>query len=194
MRYQLALILSVLFLVSCDGGPTPQSSRGPKGNPNAAVVLSEFSDIQCPACKSIHFRVVKPIIDKYGNDIALNFKHFPLMSIHRFALEASEASECAADQGKFWEFIDIAYENQESLNSSALIEWGESLNLDMDLYKSCLKSGGKKDIVLSDYQEGRDLNVRGTPTFYVNGKQVQTGFDTLGDAIDAELERLTQNL
>ncbi len=180
-------ILSTGLLVACNGGDET-SMRSPKGNPNAVVVVEEFADLQCPACRAAHTQITGPLLDKYGSDIRFEFKHFPLRSIHRFALDASEMAECAADQGKFWEFVDLAFEKQQDLGMDALTDWAEALGLDTDLAERCWKSHSKRDIVLNDYKEGRERDVGGTPTYFVNGAKVQTGFDTLSEAIDAALK------
>jgi protein-disulfide isomerase len=180
-------ILSTSFLVAC-GGDSDVSVRPPKGNANAVVVVEEFADLQCPACSAAHAKVTAPLLAKYRNDIRFEFKHFPLRSIHRFALDAAEMSECAADQGKFWEFVDIAFEKQKDLDLEAIMDWAEVIGLDTDQAERCWKSHSKRDIVLNDYKAGRDLDVAGTPTFFVNGQRVQTGVDTLGEAIEAALK------
>ena len=187
------LLLTSLLLVACGSGSSG-SSRTPKGNPNAAVVIEEYADLQCPACRAAHESITKQLLETYGNRIRYDLNHFPLRSIHRYALEAGEASECAADQGKFWEFVDIAFENQQLLSSEALPAWAENIGLDVSQFEKCLKSHTHRNTVLDDYKKGRELGVGGTPTFFVNGRQVQTGFDTLSEAIDAELARLTQRL
>jgi len=194
MKRILLFSTSFLILVACSDGASKISNRTPKGNPNAAVVVTEYSDFQCPACRATHFSISGPIIEEYGNTIRFDHMHFPLRSIHRYALDAAEASECAADQEKFWEYVDIMFENQEEMNPDAFSTWAEQLNLDTVVFNKCKKSHAKRDIVLEDYKKGRDIGVGGTPSFFVNGKPVQSGFDTLSEAIDAEVQRLTQRL
>lgn len=195
MKKFFSLIGLSLVLAACGtGGGATETTRTPKGNPNAAVVVLEFADLQCPACRAAHAQITTPLLEQYGNDIVFHYKHFPLQSIHRYALEAAMASECAADQGKFWEFVDLDYTNQDSLNSDALRTWAEELGLDVATFDKCIKTNDKRNIVLADYKEGRDLGVGGTPTYYVNGTRVDSGFDTLSAAIEAELGRLTQQL
>jgi len=194
MKHYLPLTLAVLLLSACGDSESDISSRTPKGNPNAAVVITEYADLQCPACSAAHSQITAPLLKKYGNNIALHHMHFPLRSIHRYALEAAEASECAADQGKFWEYVDIAFENQKSLSLDVLNDWAEELGLDTAVFGKCMKSHAKRDTVLADYKKGREAGVAGTPSFYVNGTKVDTGFDSISAAIDAELARLTQRL
>jgi hypothetical protein len=104
-------VFTSIFLVACTNGDTA-STRPPRGNPNAVVLVEEYADLQCPACRAAHGKISIPIVQKYSSQIRFEYKHFPLRSIHRFALDAAEMSECAADQGKFWEFVDFNYEHQ----------------------------------------------------------------------------------
>ncbi len=187
MKKSIILACACAFiLASCRAGDTT-SSRTPKGNVNAAVLVEEFIDFQCPACRAAHGQITQPLIEKYGNQIRFEIKHFPLRSIHPYALDAAEMSECAADQGKFWEFVDYDYANQQDLHINTLVPWAEAIGLETTLAERCWKSHSKRSIVLSDYKEGRERGVSGTPTFFVNGTQVKAGMDTLSEAIDAAL-------
>lgn len=193
MKKLLPLLSLSLLLAAC-GGTTETSSRTPKGNPTATVLVEEFADLQCPACGAAYSRIAEPIIEKYGDDIRFEFNHFPLRSIHRFALDAAEMSECAADQGKFWEYVTIAFTNQSDLSMDSILEWAEAIGLDADKAERCWKSHSKRDVVLADYKEGRDRGVSGTPTFFVNGEKVTNGFDTLSEAIEQALNGATMPL
>lgn len=129
--------------------------------------------MQCPACKGAHSTIVAPLLKLQGRNIRYEFRHFPLRQIHAYAQEAAEASECAADQGKFWEFVDDNYENQEKLKRTDLIARAEKVGVaDMDLFERCIKSRIKRDAVQADYDDGRKRGVSGTPTFFVQGKKV----------------------
>jgi len=194
MNWRYTLLALPLLLIACAGGIPPESSRPPAGNPNGTIVVQEFSDLQCPACRGAHVGISIPIIAQYGNVVRYEFKHFPLRTIHRYALDAAEASECAADQGKFWDYIDTAFVKQDSLNHDSLLEWAGELELDTELFERCWKSHTKRSTVLADYKEGRELTVGGTPTFFVNGQKVQTGFDTISAAIKQALGQFEQRL
>jgi len=188
----ITLTLSAaLFFTACGGEPEV-SSRPPAGNANAPITVTKFSDLQCPACRAAHAQTNIPLLEKYGDKIRFEFMHFPLSTIHPYALSAAVASECAADQGKFWEFVDHNYEHQEDLSVEGLNAWGEELGLDMDAYKSCRRSSGKKKLVLAEYKEGRELGVQGTPTYFVNG--VRTPRGDLESAIEAEIGSVLQRL
>ena len=196
MKRLITLAAATLALIACTDttGLSDKSSRGPKGNANAAVTVAEYADLQCPACQAAHTQINAPLLAKYGAQIRFEFKHFPLRSIHRYALEASMASECAADQGKFWEYVDIVYSEQKKLDIEQLSVWAKALGLDEDLFDRCMNAKIKRDTVLADYEEGQGLGVTGTPTYFVNGKKVESGFDTLSAAIDEALGGIIQKL
>ena len=194
MFKRIVLCLSALLRAACSNDVPQASSRPPAGNPSGSVIVQVYSDIQCPACKSAHAGVVKPILQKYGEVVRLEYKHFPLRALHRFAMDGAESSECAADQGKFWEYIDIAFENQDEISYDSLVRWAEEIGLDGGILEKCWKSHSKRKIVLADYEEGRKLGVDSTPTFFVNGKIVKAGFDTVSEAIEGELKVFEQRL
>lgn len=184
----LALALT-LALVSCvdTTGLTGDIHKDPHplSNPSGAVIVSEFADLQCPACRTAHESVTKPLLDRYGSVVRFELHHFPLRSIHRYALDAAEAAECSGDQGKFWEFVDLVYLQQDKLSSSQLTTWAEELKLDIPLFTRCTKSHIKREAILAEYTVAEQGGVRGTPTFFVNGKQTPATVTDLGKEIDA---------
>ena len=183
----LALALT-LALVACvdTTGLTKEIHKDPHplSNPNGAVIVSEFGDLQCPSCRASHELVTKPLLQKYGSVVRFEFHHYPLRSLHRYALDAAEAAECAGDQGKFWEFLDLNYAEQDKLSASALDTWGEKLKLDMPLYKRCRASHFKRAAIMAEYDAGEQGGVKGTPTYFVNGKQTPATVSDLGKAIE----------
>jgi len=185
------LTLSLFFLAACVSreGLTPESNKPPTGNPASSLIVEEFADLQCPACKGAHTTLVKPLLEKYGGVIRYEFRHFPIRSIHAFAQEAAEAAECAADQGKFWEFVDDTYENQEKLSRADLIARAEKVGVaDSDLFERCIKSRIKRDTVQEEYEEGIERGVSGTPTFFVTGEKAPTNtLDALSALIEAKM-------
>lgn len=180
-----ACTLTLAGCVKGTGQPVASSrSAHPGSNPNASVTVVEYADLQCPACRATNEQVVKPLLSQYGDRIRYEYRHFPLSSIHQYAFPAAEAAECAADQGRFWEFIEKAYERQDELDESALSDWAASLDIDMDLFRQCVQSRTKRQIVLNDYKEGRKAGVKGTPSFFVNGENVPHDLSSLGSAIN----------
>jgi protein-disulfide isomerase len=189
MKRLLLISLSTLALAACvdTTGLSPESSRTARGNADAFVTVVEYGDLQCPACKSAVDTINTPLLEQYGNQIRFEFKHFPLRSIHEYALELAEAAECSADQGKFWEFIDTAYAKQDQLSTKAITEWATSLGIDAELFNRCMKSDIKRDTILADYAAGEDAGVSGTPTYLVNGTKVESNLQAIGAAIQTAL-------
>ncbi len=181
----LALTLTLAACVDTTG-LSAESSRGahPSTDSGASVTVTEYGDLQCPSCRGAQELVVKPLIAKYGKQISFEFAQFPLQAIHPYAMISAEASECAADQGKFWEFIDLVFTNQTSLSPNALNEWATQLKLDMDLFGRCMKSHIKRPTIQAEYNAGKALGVAGTPTFFVNGKKVESTLAAISAAID----------
>ncbi|MFA6887975.1 MAG: thioredoxin domain-containing protein [Candidatus Woesearchaeota archaeon] len=156
------------------------------GNPNATVTITEFSDFQCPACGSA-YTVVEQIMEEYSDKVRLEYKHFPLTSIHTYAFKAAEASECANDQGKFWEYVDILFTHQNELTNGDLKNYAVSLGLDENLFNNCLDSDAKKKYVTADYNEGVG-KIKGTPTFFINGQKLESWkYENFKSALDAAL-------
>lgn len=182
-----SLVIASALLSGCGvdtTGISPASSSEPKGPITALVTVTEYGDLQCPACKAAHELLTTPLLASYQGKIRFEYKHFPLRSIHPYAFRAAQAAECAADQGAFWEFVDYAYAHQDELKSSPYADWATVLKLNGDLFGRCLSSGIKGDAVLKDYADGEALNVRGTPTYFVNGQRVDSTLEALSKAID----------
>jgi protein-disulfide isomerase len=167
----LILAIAGFFLL---GGPTGYIVKEYKGNvkgaENARVTIIEYSDFECPFCSQA-VQTMDDILKKYPNDVKLVFKHFPL-EFHPQAEKAAEAAECAADQGKFWEYHDTLFANQKNLDVSDLKNYAKQLGLNTGEFNACLDSGAMASRVESNRKEGAERGVRGTPTFFVNGQSV----------------------
>ncbi len=137
---------------------------------SGAVTIIEYSDFQCPGC-GVAFLAVKDAVNQYGDKLKFTYKHFPLTGIHPYAFKAAEASECAADQGKFWEYHDKLFENQKRLDIGNLKKYAGDVGLDTSKFNNCLESGVMSSRVNSDIQEARKLDVDSTPTFFINGEK-----------------------
>jgi protein-disulfide isomerase len=152
------------FDVSADRGFV----RGPK---DAPVTIIEFSDFQCPFCKTAN-ATVKQVLEKYPGKVRLVFRDYPLVSIHPQAPKAHEAARCAADQGKFWEFHDLLFERSPRMAPADLKQYAQDLKLNPAAFEQCLDSGKYAAEVDKDVQEGMGLGLTGTPSFFVNGRQI----------------------
>tara|TARA_Y100000310_G_scaffold337876_1_gene426084 strand:+ start:3166 stop:3876 length:711 start_codon:yes stop_codon:yes gene_type:complete len=137
----------------------------------AKVIIVEFSDFQCPYCATGQ-STMSALAAKYGDDIAIVFKHFPL-SFHQYAQMAAEASMCADDQDMFWEYHDELFANQAQINPGYLSQLAGELGLDTEDFDTCLETGKYTSKVNEDFTYGTQLGVTGTPGFFVNGELVK---------------------
>ena len=138
------------------------------GSPSQKIVMAEFSDFECPFCARAH-EVVKQFMSKNQNDVTLVYKHFPLTEIHKQAEPAALASWAAMQQGKFWEYHDVLFEQQGRLGEELYLEIANNLKLDIPRFNRDRQSKEAKDTVKKDFELGKSLGVRGTPSFVVNG-------------------------
>ncbi len=147
-----------------------------KGNPDASITLVEYSDFQCPACAGAAPEI-KKLAEEMGEDVRIVYRHYPLRQIHPNAQLAAQASEAAANQGKFWEMHDELFASQrvwsnQSNPTDSFYTLAEKIELDMDQFKKDLTSSETKNKVNSDYTSGSTSGVNGTPTFYLDGEQL----------------------
>ncbi|MFA6391613.1 MAG: DsbA family protein [Patescibacteria group bacterium] len=150
-----------------------ESARPFRGNADARIVIQEYSDFQCPACQS-GAKYMDSVLAKFSDQIRFEFKHFPLTTIHENAFNSALASECANDQGKFWELHDIMFDNQNNLKKDDLKNYASQIaGIDAASFSACLDNRAEKDIVNADIKNGNNLGVQGTPTFYINGKELE---------------------
>lgn len=141
-----------------------------KGPENAAVTIIEFSDFQCPYCARFYTQTLPQIEENYINrgKVRLVFRDFPL-SFHQYAQKASEAAECADEQGRFWEYHNKLFENNDALDTESLKRYAEELGLDAPEFDDCLDSGKMEAEVKKDFSDGSRYGVSGTPSFFING-------------------------
>lgn len=189
--FLLVAILLVAGSVVYSNYATNQANEGIeitahiKGNPEATVTLTEYSDFQCPACAQF-YPVVDSLVEDYGDSIQLEYRNFPLISIHPYAVPAAKAAEAAAQQGKFWEMHNKLFDNQSDWSSSAgprkyFEQYAEEIGIDVDQFKKQYKAAVIEDHIKSQYEEARELDLRGTPSFLLNGEKME--FDTFEDFV-----------
>lgn len=161
-----------------------------KGGQNASVVLTEYADFQCPACGQA-FPIVKQIAEKHGDDLKVEFKHFPLINIHPYAMPAARAAEAAGQQGKFWEMHDKLFENQTTWSNSSnptpiFIAYATELGLDVDQFKAHMNASKIDDHIKESFETARSLGLSGTPSFLLNGERMSfSSYDELIEQVDA---------
>jgi protein-disulfide isomerase len=160
------------------------------GDAAAPVTIVEFSDFQCPFCQSVA-PTLKKVREAYGDKVRLVWKDFPLTQIHPQAFKAGEAAHCAGDQGKFWEFHDRLFGNQETLQTTDLKAHAAAVGLDAAAFDSCLDTSKYGERVRDGVAEGTRLGVASTPTIYVNGRMVSGAqpYETFAALIEEELSR-----
>ncbi len=144
---------------------------GPK---DAKVTIIEFSDFQCPYCKRGHDTMAE-VLKAYPKDVKIAFKHMPL-PFHKDADPAARAAFAAYKQGKFWEYHDALFENQQKLSSENLLEYAKNLKLDIEKFKKDMESQAAKDAVKADTELGQKNGIQGTPGFFVNGVAVKGAY------------------
>ncbi|MCC6763947.1 MAG: thioredoxin domain-containing protein [Deltaproteobacteria bacterium] len=159
--------------------------RGPK---DAPVTIVMFSDFQCPFCAQ-SAPVVEQVLAAYPNDVNFIMKQFPLRQIHPNADPAARAAIAAGKQGKFWEMHDELYKNSRNLTPETIKGIAEKIGLDMKKFEADQGSDEVKKQVDEEMALGAKSDVRGTPSFFVNGKIAQNrSLDGFKTQIDAELK------
>lgn len=141
------------------------------GPADAPVTVIMFIDFECPFCQQ-SYATFKGVAEQYQPVLRIAYKHFPLVSIHPRALIAGEAATCAHDQGKFWEFYDILF-REKVFTEAALSSYATDLGLDINRFNTCLKTNRHTPTLETDLQDGIAAGVRGTPTYFVNGRKVE---------------------
>lgn len=170
------------------GGPaTPSSTQAApaitkedhiKGNPLATAVLIEYSDMQCPACRA-YYPVVKRVAEELGTKVQVVYRNYPLERIHKNARLAATSAEAAGKQGKFWEMHDMLFDNQEAWSESSeakklIVGYAASLKLSLEQFEKDLADDAIKKKINTDLDGGTAVGVGGTPTFYLNGKKLES--------------------
>ena len=139
-----------------------------KGNKEAPLVIVEFSDFQCPACKQAYELLETQILPQLGNKALFVFRHYPLVNIHPMAWIAASATEEAGKQGKFWEMYAQLFESQQALTKTRILKIAEELKLDVEKVRQAMDN---QDIyfkkIYRDFEEGSKLGVQSTPSFIV---------------------------
>ena len=146
-----------------------------KGPDNARITLVEFSDFQCPFCQKAVSEAYR-ILQAFPKDVRLVFKQFPLDS-HADAQFGAEAALAAQAQGKFWEMHDRLYGGFPDLSRGTVMRYAKQIGLDINRFTAELDSHKYKTRVRAEEQEGEAAGVGGTPTFYLNGRKYNGGFD-----------------
>jgi predicted DsbA family dithiol-disulfide isomerase/Skp family chaperone for outer membrane proteins len=161
-----------------------------RGAANAPVTIVEFSDFECPYCGGL-FPTLKQVEKNYPEQVRIVYRQFPLTNIHPHAQKAAEASLCANEQKKFWEFHDSMFGNQKELSVPDLKQRAVDLKLDTQAFNQCLDSGKYAAAIQADIQEGARNGVTGTPALFINGRMLggNQPYSEIRELIEDELQR-----
>jgi len=174
-----------------------QSKDAPAlGDPKAAVTLVEYSDFECPVCRSLH-DVLRGMLPNYAGKVRVVFKDFPLEQLHPWARTAAIAGRCAyqQDPAAFWKMYDLIYDNQEIISAgnawTKMMDYAGQSRLDADAFKTCMASPEAGEAVNASRANGQLLDVNSTPTVFVNGRRM-VGADAhlLEQYINYELDQV----
>ena len=162
-----------------------------RGEPDAAVTIVEFSDFECPFCVRVQ-PTLERVLQQYAGRVRLVYRHFPLTSIHPSAYKAAEASLCAGEQQRFWDYHDLLFAEQHEMSVPDLKDKARRLGLAGAEFDDCLESGRHDAAVRKDLLAGSALGVSGTPAFFVNGRSLSGAvpFEHFAELIDDELARV----
>ena len=167
------------------------------GPSDAPIVVVEFSDFFCSFCGRHYRETLQPLLENYDGHIRYIYRDFPGVGGQN-AVQAAQAAHCADDQGSFWEYHGLLFDNQMSPGRDAgamndvLIGFADELGLDTETFTTCLESEKYLNNVIQDASEAQANGVRGTPSFFINGTFVSGAqpYDVFANIIDTELDRL----
>jgi protein-disulfide isomerase len=142
-----------------------------KGSEKAPVTVVKFEDFQCPFCKQVQ-PTFNELLSRYNGKVRLVHKDLPLESIHPQARQAAEAARCAYEQGKFWEYHDKLYATSPKASGDDLKSYAKEVGLNVNSFDRCFASGKYKAVVQQDLNEGVQLGLTGTPTIFINGREI----------------------
>lgn len=148
---------------------TGRPSMGPDSAP---LTVTIFADFECPYSKDA-YAGYRALMAKYGDRVKFIYREYPLVSIHPNAKQAAVAAECANEQGRFWAYHDKLYLNAPSFGFADLVRYGDEVGLDGKQFETCLAEGRYTKEIDADSKAAVELGVRGTPTYFFNGRSVE---------------------
>ncbi len=173
------------------------------GDPNAPVTIEVYEDFQCPACKTFSEQIEPQVVDTYvaTGEVYYIFRHFPFLddrAPRNESDQAANASMCARDENRFWDYHDILFDNlngekQGAFSDNSLVTFAEALGLGMESFNQCFVANWKNDETDADLLSGRDSGVTGTLSVFINGRMITPGFvpsfPEVSEAVEAELAK-----
>ena len=177
------------------GAMTEMEGRSVHGPDNAPVTIVEYTDYQCSFCRRYNRLILPQILEAYEGRVRYIVRHFPLAQIHPDAVGAAEAAVCAELQGKFWEYHDLLFAQEQGLTTESLLEYADRAGLEPGGFTRCLASSEPATVVMDDMERGAAYGVRGTPAFFINGRVMYGAqpLEAFMRTIDAVLEEASEN-
>lgn len=171
------------------------------GDPNAPVKIDVYEDFQCPACKSYTENIEPRVVEDFvaTGKVYYVYRQFPFLDDQALSKEsdqAANASMCAAEQNRFWDYHDILFanwngENQGAFSNKRLVAFAETLNLDMNAFNSCFEKDAHQDEINAELQQGKNIGIQGTPSVLVNGQLLTPGqvpsYEDIANAVNSAL-------
>ena len=160
-----------------------------QGPDTAPATLLEYGDYECPFCGQA-YSIIKQLQKALAKNLRFVFRNFPLTQVHPHAEPAAEAAESAGAQRKFWEMHDLLYENQQVLDGDHLLQYANTLGLDISLFLNDMSNHVHVPRIREDFLSGIRSGVNGTPSFYINGIRYNNSweFDTLFETLTYTIE------
>lgn len=173
-------LIAAIGLPSIGAARTTVTAGKVQGLATAPITLEEYADFQCPACGAYARGTIKQIEEKYvkNGTVKIVFRQFAF--IGEESIRAAEATECANEQNKFWEFYDTLFANQAGENQGAFADdklsgFAQGLGLDMAAFSACFSSGKYRAVIQSETANGQLRGVSSTPTSFLNDKKIVGG-------------------
>jgi protein-disulfide isomerase len=202
-----AIVLVFVGIVAFSGSKDNSSNKSSStsstltehvtGNTSSSVTLVEYGDYQCPFCQQ-YYQTVKQVVDTNKDKIKFQFRNFPLNNVHQNAFAAARAAEAAGMQNKYWEMHDMLYETvnwqiwtRQGSPQASFEAYAQQLGLNLTQFKTDFASEKTNNLINADMAEGNRLGITGTPTFFLDGKQIQVANDpqAFQKILDAEIAK-----
>lgn len=179
--------------------PRPMAEGRNMGDPNAPIHMEVYSDFQCSACSIFAQQVEPAVIEQYvePGHVYIIYRQFPILDRGtNESRQSANASMCAAEQDRFWDYHDMLFANLRGVNVGSfterrLIAFADALDMDSDAFSACLRENRYQNVISEDVTMGQQLGITGTPSVFVNGTQIAPGFvptfEALQEAFEAEL-------
>ncbi len=164
------------------------------GDANAPITIVEFSDFRCPYCGRFYAETLQPIMSNYEGKVKLVFRDYPILGPE--SQLSALAAGCMNEQGKFWDFHNTAFSNQQNLSRNAFITYAEDFGINTEQFASCLDNQEHLPEISKDYGDAQKLGVTGTPAFFINGRFISGAqpYSVFASVIDEELGSLQESL